>query len=479
MKFIGGKPVLLPSVNSRLIPVFSILNFETARHPEKLASAMFSVGELQDRLMQFKQRWVSRQKPFHFVKVDIRSCFDSLPQTELLTFINEFLTEDEYRTVKHVELKPRGDNLRANAGQTSVKYPTRALMMTDNPLLSAETAAFLAANKRRTVFIHNDQERRWRLGQLQSLLTEHLQQNIVKIGHKHFRQATGIPQGSILSSLLCNLFYGDFERKELHFLDPYSSLLLRLTDDFLLITTDEVQAKEFVTAMSHGDAKYGISVNTEKSLVNFEVSIDGHKLPRCYSTQGFPYLGMLIDTRNLQLRKERQNKDTYVENGLSVRGNGRVGIVQHGKTLSDLKRQMSGMLLDGSLNTRLQVVTSIFECFVETGMKMHRYLKSLPKSKRPHQSRLVDLCKQLTEVGSKMLHRARVHHPVQVTKMQMTWLATAALSKVLTKKQSEYPDVLRWLKDAESAARKSMNMSMSEMEQLMKDASQPFENYVY
>jgi hypothetical protein len=76
------------------------------------------------------------------------------------------------------------------------------------------------------------------------LLREHITTNLVKVtfpflllpflppsltlhsqvGGRLFRQKDGIPQGSILSSLLCSLFYGDMERKKLAFTDDAQSV---------------------------------------------------------------------------------------------------------------------------------------------------------------------------------------------------------------------------------------------------------------
>ena len=52
-----------------------------------------------------------------------------------------------------------------------------------------------------------------------ALLEEHITENIVKIGNEYYRQVVGIPQGSVLSSLLCSFFYGDLERKKVKFTD--------------------------------------------------------------------------------------------------------------------------------------------------------------------------------------------------------------------------------------------------------------------
>jgi hypothetical protein len=50
---------------------------------------------------------------------------------------------------------------------------------------------------------------------LLNLLRELIFNNIVSDGTTFFRQHTGIPQGSILSPLLCSLFYADLEKKKL------------------------------------------------------------------------------------------------------------------------------------------------------------------------------------------------------------------------------------------------------------------------
>jgi hypothetical protein len=63
----------------------------------------------------------------------------------------------------------------------------------------------------------------------------------------------GIPQGSVLSPLLCNLYYGNAERlifgnkKELNYLKLNDkSLIIRLADDYIMISTDSDAVKHFL-----------------------------------------------------------------------------------------------------------------------------------------------------------------------------------------------------------------------------------------
>ena len=78
---------------------------------------------------------------------------------------------------------------------------------------------------------------------MMALVKEHIKCNLVKvhfflwstiylcadckdgqIGGRYFRQKDGIPQGSILSSFLCNLFYAHMEKAVLRFARDQASV---------------------------------------------------------------------------------------------------------------------------------------------------------------------------------------------------------------------------------------------------------------
>ena len=84
-------------------------------------------------------------------------------------------------------------------------------------------------------------------------MEDHISNNIVKIDQDYYRQIIGIPQGSVLSSLLCSFFYGDLEKTSLQtFRDNENSVLLRLIDDYLYISTEEDKARHFLQIMNKG-----------------------------------------------------------------------------------------------------------------------------------------------------------------------------------------------------------------------------------
>jgi telomerase reverse transcriptase len=77
-----------------------------------------------------------------------------------------------------------------------------------------------------------------------------------KMGKQFYRQKVGIPQGSVLSTILCNIFYADLEKKKLPFLMDDDGLLLRLIDDFLFISMNREHAKSFLEHMHQGSFSY-------------------------------------------------------------------------------------------------------------------------------------------------------------------------------------------------------------------------------
>lgn len=229
--------------------------------------------------------------------------------------------EDLYRICRHAEIKNNGA-YRSGTALLSAQKPARkfvALARAAADFSDFETTIEdgLASGKRNTVFIDTVLHALQRRKAILTLLEDHVEANMVKMGKKFYKQKAGIPQGSILSSLLCNLFYADLEREHLGFLRDDESLLLRLIDDFLLITTNEKHANRFLQMMHGGAEQYGVNVNPAKSVANFKAVINGIRIAHCRTA--FPYCGNLIDTRTLEITKDRDRrkksgKDTVSSN---------------------------------------------------------------------------------------------------------------------------------------------------------------------
>lgn len=148
--------------------------------------------------------------------------------------------------------------------------------------------------------------------ELLNLLTEHISNNLVKVGRRILLRKYGIPQGSVLSTLLCSLYYAKLEKKTLTSFISEDDLLMRLVDDFLLVTPSKETAQTFFKTMYLGEwngwvwttcecihltaifssfpisspsplfkghPDWGCFINKSKSLVNFEMVVDGDTIP--------------------------------------------------------------------------------------------------------------------------------------------------------------------------------------------------------
>ncbi|KIX00186.1 uncharacterized protein Z518_10324 [Rhinocladiella mackenziei CBS 650.93] len=477
MKVGAGRRTLGKSVNKQLGPVFSVLNFERGRDPTPLGSALLSVGDIHDRLAQFKKMIPPRSR-LYFAKVDIKSCFDSIPQRHLLDLVRSLFRESSYRTTAYSQFKSIEGRHQFENGGLSRRFVGLACPADGTSAFLESSAPSLAARKRKVIVADTGNHQVWTQRSLFSLLEEHIGNHMVKIGKKHLKQTDGIPQGSVLSSILCSYFYGSFERNELAFLDPRSSLLLRLIDDFLLVTLDDGVARRFLEVMANGDKRYGISVNPEKSLVNFDVSIKGQKVPRLHGSTFFPYCGMGIEMKTLELRKDRGRKDAFVSNTLTVESSSRPGMTWRRKILSFLKLQMHAMLLDMSLNSRKQVISTLLGNMTECAMKMHQYAVSLPRESRPSQELIRSLIEELVSAGTKIC-KFKNNDSRPIRRTQMCWIAATAFERVLSRKQSQYQEVLVWARSLRECTEANMRLDRKTLGDLLAENEKSFRGYVY
>lgn len=188
------------SVNSQLRNLFEVLNYHRQRKPELMGASVLGYDGVRERLTSFKQGG-----PFFMAKVDVKSCFDSIPHAKLLEIIASLLRrESEYRVRKY-------DTLSWWNGRIRRKFKRVAYQAGDLPQfhdLPAHNSLLID----RVIGTHCSSK------DLLKQLNAHLVEHYIRLDGQVYRQKVGIPQGSILSSLLCSLFYGDMDTREFKFL---------------------------------------------------------------------------------------------------------------------------------------------------------------------------------------------------------------------------------------------------------------------
>jgi telomerase reverse transcriptase len=325
--FLGQKKQLGDAINKVLAPVQAVLRLEKVcylsaaslviscltsqdRCSEKLGSALFSVGGIWERMRPFKERMGSQIGKLFFAKVDVKAAFDTIPQAAIVGFLNSIPQHSEYLLSTYFEATPNVASTKNNRKPTR-RWPIAATRGDDRSTFPQLLDSGWAATKKNAVFVDvfSKFSKVHKTPEMLELVSSHIQQNLVKIGKKYYRQKQGIPQGSVLSSILCNYFYADLETHVLSFLKSEDCLLMRLIDDFLLVTLDQTKATRFVEVMHCGVPKYGVQVNPAKSLVNFAMELNGEPVPRLKDGKSFPYCGTVIDCETLDIARGRDNQE--------------------------------------------------------------------------------------------------------------------------------------------------------------------------
>ncbi|KAJ9299612.1 hypothetical protein DTO271G3_2496 [Paecilomyces variotii] len=485
----GRKALLAPSINSVLAPLSSVLNYEKAAHPGIFGAGMNSVSDLLPRLQAFKDNFhrdssgegsISRDKPLYFVKLDVQSCFDTIPQNRLIALMEELVANEGYCLTKQVQIKPAIDLER---GKPVKKFGARAAPVND-PTGAPQTRAIRSRSN--TVLV--DTGRLWEHSKedLLDLLEEHIRRNIIKIGKRYFRQKNGIPQGSVLSSILCNFFYGRLEQEVLGFLSCREAVLFRLIDDFLLITWDSKLAMRFLEIMVRGQPDYGVTVNPEKSVVNFEASVDGVLIPRLVGSQ-LAYCGMLIDTHTLEIQRDRDRllstgrpAASAIADSLTVEASQAPGYSFNKKILGAFPFVFRATFIDTTHNSFPLVLSNLYATFADWAMRMYQYLKSLSKRTRPSSTVIIRTIRDVITLATKLSQSrqgTKGETVCNIKRSQAEYLAAAAFRFVLGRKQTQFSEVLHWLDLVGKSARPTADREAVLLRKAVKNGEKIFEGW--
>lgn len=255
--------------------VLEILNHEVRKRPELLGAGTLSFDEIARRLSVFKRD--NKCDYLYMVKLDVRSCFDSIPHEKLLeVLVHRVLPKDEYTIQKYDVVK----NIHGKPFKLFKKYACSA---SDYTNLSAHLGSRPKTRRKPTSRVIVDKVIGTHLDRssILAILHDHICCNYVKIGERMCVQRVGIPQGSILSSMLCSLLYGDLDRSHLgKFIDDPGSLFLRFIDDMIFVTDSYMKASELLETFATGFPEYGVEVNFSKTTSNFFHPLVSRKLSR-------------------------------------------------------------------------------------------------------------------------------------------------------------------------------------------------------
>uniref|UniRef100_A0A2N9FAF5 Telomerase reverse transcriptase n=1 Tax=Fagus sylvatica TaxID=28930 RepID=A0A2N9FAF5_FAGSY len=322
------------SVNLALRDTHAVLKGIQLEEPEKLGSSVFDYNDVYRKLCPFliglKNRLTTMPGVFVVVS-DVLKAFDSINQDKLLSVMKDVIQKDAYLLKQSHQVLCTGKSL----------WVHENLVLMDHNMSTTKVTSSVPFRSLHTVLVNQEWSRHVKKEELFFNLKEHVKYNVLQLYKKFFLQGVGIPQGSIVSSLLCSFYYGHLERnvispflektceptakdisrrhisrdasaqessEDKFYLSP-SYILLRFIDDFLLISTSKKQAAGFFSRLRRGFREYNCYMNDDKFSLNFDIGhLSGIPSNRVYvGEDGNSFLrwsGLLVNCCTLEVQAD-------------------------------------------------------------------------------------------------------------------------------------------------------------------------------
>ncbi|XP_023966004.1 telomerase reverse transcriptase isoform X4 [Chrysemys picta bellii] len=234
--------------NTQLKNLFSVLNYERTENTSLLGSSVFGKDDIYKIWRKFVSEVLESNDKiprFYYVKADVTGAYDTIPHDKLVEVVSQIL-DPEKRTVycirRYAVIKI------TMSGQIRKYYRRHVSTFKD---FMSHMRLFVSHLQESTslqnaIVVEQSLSLNETSSSLFAFFLQMIHNNILEIEGRYYLQSCGIPQGSILSTLLCSLCYGDMENKLFCGIQR-DGVLIRLIDDFLLLTPHLTLAKTFLS----------------------------------------------------------------------------------------------------------------------------------------------------------------------------------------------------------------------------------------
>jgi len=245
------------SINSTVLPFHSIIRKEMVG---KLGFSLLSHKNVKNKLFSYLK---SRKERLYMVKIDLKKCFDNISKQVLVQIIDNLLAKDEYYFREFILLK-EGDvgnkiDMKYVRGSPDLLFP---LNMVD--CSNAQEA--LGCEIDGDCIIKENKTKIFSRSEILIKLKNMIENTPVFFQNSYYKRKKGIPQGCTISSILCALYYGYFDKKFSHL----NVFISRYVDDFLVISENIEPIIEFFK-ISDSLSDFGFTINYSKVAANFNI----------------------------------------------------------------------------------------------------------------------------------------------------------------------------------------------------------------
>ncbi|KAK2994820.1 hypothetical protein RJ640_015779 [Escallonia rubra] len=476
-------------VNGVLRNLHVVLKGIQIEEPEKLGSSVFDYNDIYKKLWPFLSTLKSglgTASGVFIVVSDVSKAFDSVCQDKLLNVMKDIILKDNYLLKSFSQVLCTKKNLQVRRNLISVHE--------DITSGSTKFASLVPGRSLDSVVVDQEQSRTLTNEELYFDLNEHVKRNVLQLNRKFYLQNVGIPQGSVLSSLLCSFYYGHLER---HVIFPFLErtcipagedlsvghghpgtsgvlnrnqdevissspkyMLLRFIDDFLFISTSKKQAAMFFSRLRRGFREYNCYMNEEKFGLNFNIDhIQAFQSNRVYiGEDGISFLrwsGLFINCGTSEIQADyTRYLNSHLSSTLTVCWQDKPGCRLKAKLCDYLRPKCHPIFYDSNINSAAVVRLNIYQAFLLCAMKFHCYVHELSNICRLGSEAFMDVIQRSLRYMHKLIKK-RMHsvhidcnfHPLfRLEKREVEWLGLIAYTRVLKRKQSRYQELLSSLK---------------------------------
>ncbi|XP_057279091.1 telomerase reverse transcriptase [Pezoporus wallicus] len=368
--------------NTELKNLFSVLNYERTKNSSFIGSSVFGKDDIYRAWKNFVTEVLESYDKiphFYFVKADVSRAYDTIPHDKLVEVVSRILKPQKktpyfIRRYAVVMITPSGKARKSYRRSVSTWQDFKSDMESFVSYLQEATSLQNAIVVEQSLSLDETSS---------SLFTFFLQMihnNILEIGNRYYIQCCGIPQGSILSTLLCSLCYGDMENKLLSGIQQ-DGVLIRLIDDFLLVTPHLMKARRFLRTLATGIPEYGFLINPSKTVMNFRVDdIPGcSKFKQVPDCPMIPWCGLLFDIQTLEVYCDYSSYSyTAIRSSLSFNSSKTAGKNMKYKLTAVLKLKCHSLFLDLQINSLRTVIINIYKIFLLQAYRFHACVLQLP-----------------------------------------------------------------------------------------------------
>jgi len=391
------------NTNVILKQIFDVLKFEHSLDSSHFGVGILGFHDVYEKFKSFAQELKHLSKnnvdfQLYCGSVDIKHCYDNIDQEHLLKIIKRIVKEDEYMIQQHT-IMHQGNNERGfiRKSQKHVGKPGHVMNL-------PEAAERLSEKFTNTLVIDNSSCNIASKEAMLGLLDEHLSSHKVisrqKFGPKCYIQKSGIPQGSVLSSMLCNYYYGHDSIEKALLGDIFvkqsppkddAHLLVRQIDDFLIISTQKRIVQKFMAAMEKGIPHLGVTINKEKSRVSHELvlSPNSSECPQYFHTLKnslvvkddetfFPWCGLLINTRSCAVHVDYNRfVGTAAADSLTIDRVHNEGQYLRNRMKSFMKPRCIAIFYDTQINNQYEIHTNFYQVMAYAAVKTIHYVQGM------------------------------------------------------------------------------------------------------